>query len=239
MTETENKPREIRMSRRLFFALAIGGGTAACVGALSLPGIREKLFRKIDQQSLEERVIAEATANRRSWVWTLLETLGVFAGIVALGNLIDRLFNIKHGGRAADGELYAEQADSAPVSLYVRDCIVIPVIEEGFFRLLPSALFAEEKSPNVRIHWGTGLTSAAIFAGIHNFSKPEPDIIAFHLDSIPIEQFALGTYCWWAQRRGGFVHAAGGHVLYNNLCEAWWHFYESRLPQEENDSTAD
>lgn len=234
MSEPEAKPREIRMSRRLFFVLAIGGGTAACVATLSAPGLREKLFQKLDQQSMEERVIAEATANRRSWVRTLVETIAVFGGIVGMGDLVDRIFGIKHGGRAADGDLYAEQAESAPVALYVRDCLVIPIIEEGFFRLLPSAFFAEEQPPNIQTHWGTGLTSAAIFAGIHNFSKPEPDVIALHLDSLPLEQFLLGAYCWYAQRQGGFAHAAGSHVLYNHLCEAWWHFYESRKLDDEN-----
>lgn len=228
MSEPENKSPEIRMSRRLFFGLAIGGGTAACVAVLSVPSVRDRLFQKLDQQPLEERVISEATDNRRSWIRTVLETVGAYAAVVGGGSLMDRLTGIKHGGRAADGELYAEQAEESPVALYIRDIWVIPIIEEAFFRLIPSSLFAEEKSPNIKMHWGTGLASAAVFAGIHNFSKPEPDVIVFHLDSLPVEQFAMGAYWWYAQRTGGFLHAAGSHVLYNNICEASWHFIESK-----------
>ena len=105
MSESENKSHEIRMSRRLFFGLAIGGGTAACVAVLSAPSVRDRLFQKLDQQSLEERVISEATDNRRSWIRTLLETIGAYAAVVGGGSLMDRLTGIKHGGRAADGEL--------------------------------------------------------------------------------------------------------------------------------------
>ncbi|MDG2103273.1 MAG: lysostaphin resistance A-like protein [Pirellulaceae bacterium] len=241
MTEPQKKPREIRMSRRLFFALAIGGGSAACVAAMAAPPIREQLFEKLDSQTLEERIIAEATDNRRSWILTAVETVCAFGAVVGVGSLIDRLTGIKHGGRAGDGELYAEQAEEAPLATYVRDIWLIPIIEEAFFRLIPSSLFAEEKPPNIRMHWGTGLTSAAVFAGIHNFSKPEPQVIVMHLDSLPVEQFAMGAYWWYAQRTGGYLHAAGSHVLYNNLCEASWYFVESKkqVATGESDSRVD
>lgn len=227
------------MSRRLFFALAIGGGTAACVATLAVPPVREQLFEKLDRQTPEERIISEATDNRRSWIRTFVETVFAFGAVVGVGSLIDRITGIKHGGRAGDGELYAEQAEEAPLATYVRDIWLIPIIEEAFFRLVPSSLFAEEKPPHIQMHWGTGLVSAAVFAGIHNFSKPEPRVIVLHLDSLPVEQFAMGAYWWYAQRTGGFLHAAGSHVLYNNLCEASWYFVESKKQDQADENKSE
>jgi len=228
MNQAPKKPREITVSRRLFIVGTIVGGTAAGIGIVSSPQVQSFLFEKLGRRPLSQRVADEATSNRRSAIWTCLETAVTFVANIAIGYVIDH-FGVDHGGHAADGDLYAEQLEAAPLSLYVRDNFAIPTVEEAIFRLMPSAFFSEETAPNLKMHWGTGLTSAAFFAAIHNFSKPEEDKITLHLDSLPVEQFVLGTYCWYAQRKGGFGHAVGAHILYNNLCEAYWHLYEKKV----------
>lgn len=232
MNQPSKNPREITVSRRLFIVGTIVGGTAAGIGIVSSPKVQGFLFEKLGRRPLSERVAAEATSNRRSAFWTCLETAVTFVANIVIGYVIDR-FGVDHGGHAADGDLYAEQLEAAPLSLYVRDNFAIPTVEEAIFRLLPSAFFSEETAPNLKMHWGTGLTSAAFFAAIHNFSKPEEDKITLHLDSLPVEQFVLGTYCWYAQRKGGFGHAVGAHILYNNLCEAYWHLYEKKVYEKQ------
>ena len=219
--------RGVTFSRRAFFVGAILGGTAVAVAATTPQAARQWLFKKMDQQPLEQRVIAEAKSHRRPFWRTLVESIVMWAANIGLGAVVDRL-GLQHGGRAADGELYAEQVEDSPVGLYAQECWILPIVEEGFFRLFPSSFFVEEQPPNIDNHWGTGLVSAALFAAIHNFSKPEEGKIRLHFDSVPLEQFVLGVYCWYAQRQGGFVHAAGSHVLYNHLCEAYWHLYEKK-----------
>ena len=230
--------REVTISRRWFIAGTLVGGTAIGLAVLTRPSVQKLVFDKLQTEPLPQRAKAEALANRRSIFWTAVETVVVFFANVFLGNLFDSA-GVDHGGHAADGELYEEQLESAPISIYARDNFVMPIIEETMFRLLPSAFFSDDR----KLHWGTGLASAAFFAGIHNVSKPEADKITLHFDSIPVEQFVLGCYCWWAQRRGGFLHSAGSHVLYNNLCEAYWHFYErkqlEKMQQKEKDQAPD
>lgn len=228
MTEPERKSREFTVSRRMFIAGALVGGTAAIVGgAMLVP--REQLnslMRSLHQPPLAVRIPTEAKRNDRSIFRTAFETLIVFASNVGLGHLSDFL-GIDHGGHAADGELYEEQVEAKPVSMYVQHNIAMPIFEESMFRLLPSAMVS---SPGM--HWRLGLASTALFASIHNFSKPAHDKITVHLDSLPVEQFVLGAYCWYAQRSGGFLHSAGSHVLYNNLCEAYWQLFEKKQYEE-------
>ena len=222
------KDERVTMSRRLFIAGTLVGGTAAAFAGASLVP-RETLnsfMRTFEDRPLPFRVRDEAKRNERSFLRTAIETVLVFAANVGLGHLIDR-FGIEHGGHAADGELYEEQLAKKPVTVYVRDNIAMPLFEESMFRLLPSAMF-----PTPGMQWPVGLAANAVFAGIHNVSKPDYDKITIHFDSLPVEQFVLGAYCWYAQRSGGFLHSAGSHVLYNNLCEAYWHLYEKKLYEE-------
>ncbi len=204
------------------------------LAVLTRPSVQKFVFEKLGTEPFPNRVKAEATANHRSLLRTAIETVGVFFTNVFLGKLLDRA-GVDHGGHAADGEFYEEQLEAAPVSIYVRDNVVIPAIEESVFRLLPSAFFSSDRD----LHWGTGLASAALFASVHNVSKPEADKITIHLDSLPTEQFVLGCYCWWAQRRGGFIHSAGSHILYNNLCEAYWHLYEREQLEKQQRELSD
>lgn len=219
------------MSRRSFMVGSIVGGTGLAWLVLSQTRVRDEMMRRLNRKSLTERLKSEAVSHRRSGIRTAVETIVVWAGNIGIGEIADRM-NVSHGGHAADGDFYEEQYEESPYVVLARDNFLIPVIEEAIFRLLPSAFFTEEKGPDIRLHWKTGLTSTLIFAAIHNFSKPEADKICVHLDSLPLEQLVLGAYCWYAQRYGGFVHAAGAHVAYNNLCEAYYHFFEKHREGE-------
>ncbi|HIF33627.1 MAG TPA: CPBP family intramembrane metalloprotease [Planctomycetes bacterium] len=227
--------RQITVSRRGFIVGSVFGGSALTLLMLTRTQLLSRMVDKLEKRSLLERLRSEALSNRRNGIRTAVEALVVWATNIGVGEIADRL-KVSHGGHAADGPLYDEQLEEAPYATYARDNFLIPIIEEAIFRLLPSAFFSEEKSPNVKLHWKTGLASTAIFSAIHNFSKPEHNKIRIHLDSLPLEQMVLGAYCWYAQRRGGFIHAAGAHVLYNNLCEAYYQFYERHLEQQESTS---
>jgi hypothetical protein len=235
-TEPEQRrPRHITMSRRGFMFGSVVGGTVLTWLALSRTKLQYEIVDKLEKQSLIERLRSEALSNRRNGIRTAVEAIVVWASNVAIGEIADRL-KVSHGGHAGDGPLYDEQLEEAPYRTYARDNFLIPIIEEAIFRLLPSAFFSEETPPNVKLHWKVGLASTAVFSAIHNFSKPEHDKIRIHLDSLPLEQMVLGAYCWYAQRRGGFMHAAGAHVLYNNLCEAYYQFYERHREPDATDS---
>ena len=225
----ERRPWEWTMSRRNFMIGSIVGGTTGLWFILTRTKIHDEMMVRLEKRPLLERLKAEALSNRRSGIRTAVESIVVWASNIGIGMVADR-FKIAHGGHAADGELYEEQVEESPYTVFARDNFLIPIIEEAIFRLLPSSFFTEEKVP--QLHWKTGLASTLVFAAIHNFSKPEHNKICVHFDSIPLEQLILGAYCWYAQRYGGFVHAAGAHVLYNNLCEAYYQFYEKH--REEN-----
>ena len=64
----------------------------------------------------------------------------------------------------------------------------------------------------------------------------KPSKIRIHLNSLPLEQMILGAYCWYAQRKGGFFHAAGAHVLYNNLCAAYHAAFDRDADSSKKDS---
>jgi hypothetical protein len=223
--DTARRPREVTMSRRNFLVGTIAGGTAVGWLVLSQTNLDQEIGERLAKKSLVERVKSEAMSHRRSGIRTAVESIVVWAANIGMGAVADKL-KVEHGGHAADGEFYEEQLEESPYAIYARDNWLIPVIEEAIFRLLPSSLFSEEVSPNVQLHWKTGLASTVVFAAIHNFSKPEADKIRLHLDSLPLEQLVLGAYCWYAQRRGGFIHAAGAHDLYNNLCELYYQWFE-------------
>ena len=207
---------ELTFNRRQLYAMlaagALGGGAAIQV----FTDIPERLERK----NLLDRIISEVGQNRRNAVYTLAESIAVWAGSMAVCNQMDAR-GISHGTHASDGELAEEFARNHPIRDYVHANCMMPLLEEAMFRLVPSALFSEEKPPHVGLHWVTGLSANTIFALIHNVGNPEAGKFTFSLDSLPLEQFILGAYCWYAQRKGGYVHAAGAHVLFNNLCSAY------------------
>jgi hypothetical protein len=229
----ERQAWEWTMPRRHFLLGSIAGGTALGWLALSQGGVGDELANRLNKMSVADRLKAEATSNRRSGIRTAVESIVIWASNIGIGMAADRL-KIAHGGHAADGDLYEEQLEESPYTIFARDNFLIPIIEEALFRLFPSSFFTEEKAPDIKLHWKTGLASTVVFAAIHNFSKPEHNKITLHLDSIPLEQLILGGYCWYAQRYGGFIHAAGAHVLYNNLCEAYYQFFEKHKDEEES-----
>jgi hypothetical protein len=209
---------EVVLSRRQFFSVSLIGGSAlGTIGLVYTPGVSEELAKKLRDKPVLDRLRDEALVNRRNGISTAIETVIMWAGNMALADVLDRT-SIKHGGHAGDGEYYAEQVEKAPMKTYLQNNMVIPVIEEMIFRLLPSAFFRDGKAPDTSLRWNVGLTSAALFSLMHNFSMPKPGKIAIHLDSLPLEQMVLGAYCWYAQRKGGFFHATAAHVAYNNLC---------------------
>jgi hypothetical protein len=220
---------EIEVSRRAFMTTAIAGGGSAIIGALSIPRVREEVDARLDRMSIQQRLSSEALSHRRSALTTAIQSIVMWVGNMTVSELLSKT-KLEHGGHAGDGQLYGEQMETRPVKTYLRDNFLIPVVEEMLFRLLPSSLFAEEKPPQVKLHWEVGIASTLVFGMVHNFSKQRPDAITIHLKSLPLEQLIMGSYCWYAQRKGGFFHAAGAHVLYNNLCA----LYETHILSKES-----
>lgn len=207
---------EVTPNRRELYgvlAAAAFAGSAAMVTLTDIP-------HRLERQNLLDRISSEIGQHRRSAVSTLVESIVLWAGNMKLANLMDS-GGIMHGTHAAEGQGAIEFAERHPVLDYLGSNFMKPLVEEAIFRLAPSSLFAEEHPPNVQLHWDVGLTANVIFSVIHNFGSPEPGKFKFTLTSLPLEQFILGAYCWHAQRRGGFAHAVGAHVLYNNLCVAY------------------
>jgi len=207
---------EVTLNRRqLYTALA------SCMGAGALAvGAFTDISERLQRQNLLDRVISEVGQNRRNAVSTLAESIALWAGNMLAANAMDA-GGVLHGTHALAGPLAQDYAEKHPTRLYLHANFAMPLFEEAVYRLLPSALFCEERSPDIKLHWVTGLSANAVFAMFHNFSTRQPGEFTFAVDSLPLEQFILGTYCWYVQRRGGFIHAAGAHMLYNNLCSAY------------------
>lgn len=140
---------------------------------------------------------------------------------------------------AAVGPIAEEEARSRPLKEYVKMNLFVPVAEEVIFRLIASSFLLEEKLRPIR--WDVGLSAAAVFAAIHNVGQLEEKKYCLNITSLPLEQFALGTYIWYAIRTGGFGHAAVGHIIYNHACSIYPQGLALRLlgigessPQETN-----
>jgi hypothetical protein len=230
MHDSGRAPREVTFNRRQLYGVltaSLFGGGAAVNAFTDIP-------ERLERQGLLSRIVSEVGQNRRHAVATLIETLAVWAGAMVVCDQMNQR-GIAHGTYAGEGEAAAQFALHHPFLDYLHPNVSMPLFEEFVFRLLPSALFAEEQPPNVKLHWVTGLSANAAFALMHNFSNPEPGKFSFKLDSLPLEQYILGAYCWYVQRRGGFMHAVGAHMLYNHLCSA----YEWRGKLTESDDARD
>jgi len=211
-TEDHKSSIELTLNRRqLYFALT------ACVVTI---GACTDIPERLQRQNLLDRVLREVGQNRREAVRTLIESIAVWAGGMLVCDTMNA-FSITHGTHAHDGAAAQNFSQNHPIRDYLHTNFTMPLFEEAVFRLLPSALFCEERPPNIKIHWVAGLTANTVFALLHNFSQPEPGKFTFTVDSLPLEQFILGAYCWYVQRTGGFIHAAGAHMLWNNLCTAY------------------
>jgi len=207
---------EVTLNRRQLYA-----AIASCMGAGAIAACAfTDIPQRLQQQGLMDRVISEVGQNRRNAVYTLAESIALWAGNMLVCNAMDAR-GVLHGTHAMDGAAAQEFADRYPIPDYLHKNFAMPLFEEALYRLLPSSLFSEEQSPDIKLHWATGLTANAVFSMIHNFSSRKPGEFTLTVDSLPLEQFLLGTYCWYVQRRGGFMHAAGAHMLYNNLCSAY------------------
>jgi Type II CAAX prenyl endopeptidase Rce1-like len=210
---------DVTFSRRQMYGVIAVAAFSGVAGIAAFTEIPERLQRK----NLLDRVLSEIGENRQSAISTLVESTVMWAGNMILCNFMDKK-GIQHGTHAYDGVGAEEFTENHPIRDYIHSTLTMPVIEEMVFRLVPASLFNEERLPNIKLHWDTGLVANSVFSIMHNFGSPQPGKFTFTIDSLPLEQFILGAYCWYAQRTGGFIHAAGAHILYNNLCTA----YESR-----------
>ncbi len=103
--------------------------------------------------------------------------------------------------------------------------VAAPIAEEWAFRLLPTMLWLSQQEIGDR--WDVGIATSLAFAYTHNFPtrplKIGPMVIPcptrkFRWDSIPIHQFTLGLYTWFAMRRRGYSHAVLAHATHNLCC---------------------
>ncbi len=96
-----------------------------------------------------------------------------------------------------------------------------PIAEEAIFRLYPVMRWIA--AHDVGDHWDLGLATSLAFAYIHNIRPLHPALpvpVKFELTSVPIHQFCLGLYTWYAMRRRGFSHAVLAHAMHNSA-SAW------------------
>lgn len=200
---------------RAEFLSTISLGTIAGLGLLA---VKTDVAQKLADKPITERIIEESTHNRRALLSSFIESVAVWATnhVTAIG--LEKL-GIKNGAHAGDGKLYEEAVNKKTLQTYLSSNLFIPLMEEVMFRLIPSSFLDGKDRGSIR--WDVGLTSNVIFALIHNFGNPEENKYTVSLTSIPLVQFVLGSYCWYAQRTGGFIHSAGAHILYNNLCSAY------------------
>lgn len=205
---------ELEFSRREFLSYFTLGGIASVVAIAAKTDAPERFANRPFKERFEE----EFKQNRRGAVSTLVETMVAWIGVYLASHGLEKL-GIESGGSAAEGQLYQESIEKNPAGTYARDNVIIPILEELAFRFIPSALIDGKERGQIR--WDVGLTSSAIFALIHTVAHPEDDKFTVSLTRLPLEQFILGSFCWYLQRKGGTLHAIGAHLLYNNMWAAY------------------
>lgn len=103
--------------------------------------------------------------------------------------------------------------DKSVKSLLFESAIAAPVLEEGFFRYVPSRIL--DALGIGETAWGVGVTTSTIFALVHNFT-PSPESKKFGFSKrIPAGQFLFGMYFWKMMRERGFSHAVLSHIVMN------------------------
>lgn len=91
--------------------------------------------------------------------------------------------------------------------------VTVPILEESFFRYLPSKLIGEsEKSIFLsRKELIVGGLSSLIFGGAHNLSNKRT------FEIIPASQIIGGIGYWYLQRKVGFISNTFAHMTNNYL----------------------
>ena len=112
-----------------------------------------------------------------------------------------------------------ERDPALAVKLYGSVGILGPALEEGLFRILPSKLINRQE-----MQWSVGIPSSLAFAALHNIIREgQPantaiqltDRTLFSLDMVPLPQFLLGAFCWYAMKRYGDLAPILAHTFNN------------------------
>lgn len=118
-----------------------------------------------------------------------------------------------------------EQQKSLPYKVITR--VLGPLLEEGVFRALPSAILSTlqgSREVEAEVKFGTGGvgmnrdellvggTSAVVFAAYHNLTPSGVDTT-----TIPASQLADGMIYWYLQRKLGFASNTLAHAVFNWL----------------------
>lgn len=148
---------------------------------------------------------------------------------VALSVSIASIVALKHFFGIAAGNPGASVEDSILLADRVKDALlsiaVLPVIEEGLFRFVPSFLSdLASKGKSIGNNCiGVGIISTAIFGFAHNFI-PGVAENAMSLGNgwsfsyeLPLPQLILGACFWTQMRQHGIRGALFSHALVNSL----------------------
>lgn len=172
-----------------------------------------------------KRALSEALRNPTcALLRTIAESIAEFyTGRFASTALKERGYRTGNVGYP-DTEIYDESYGPLIRHTVEASALVVaaPFAEEIAFRLLPTMAWISKQDVSDR--WDVGIASALAFAYMHNIEQTNVKIgnLVFpmptgrmHIQSIPINQFVLGIYTWFAMRRRGFSHAMLAHSIHN------------------------
>lgn len=124
-------------------------------------------------------------------------------------------------GNAGADKIEALMRESVARTLLIA-VLLAPVIEEFFFRFLPSRLSDLGLRRKLGSRWALGLPMSFAFALVHNLRSEAGEgsvalLGGLHLDTsvLPVAQFLFGLLLWDLMRRHGWWACMLSHMLHN------------------------
>jgi len=147
----------------------------------------------------------------RRTLWLLPVEFGLILALTAIG------INVGNAG----AQEIDDMLERGPAYFLALGAVIVPVLEELMFRLLPSAISDGILRRKHGQRWVLGFATALAFALAHNLSTEGGEhAIALTQNlylylSVPVSQFVFGLLLWDLMRRYGLWASAFSHMLHN------------------------
>lgn len=213
-------------SRRSFLKFLVALGPALTIGPSKTEASDSKdipskklegaINKRIEKVGDKYRPIEEQDQSK-------LRT-AVEASLMLAGEFIAREVFAKMGFKGAisfeEFKDDAQKTDTFLRLLFAMPAVILmPIIEEIFFRAVPSEVLAGRKYRGSKEkRWEMGIPVSILFALAHNLEKDkltDSMKLASFGEKIPLGQFIGGLFFWYLMREKGLSHAVIAHQVQN------------------------
>ncbi len=168
------------------------------------------------RRDLFKRTIGINSKPDGSYSLTSTARLGlifVAAEMVSVPLVVGSGLNVGNAGY--DEEAVANSRKN-PVTTFVLEDVMAPILEEALFRGIPDALAGQEG-----IQWKWGLPATLLFGFLHNYVPDKEKNYYFNTSIFPLYQLMSGAFNWVLTRKRGLPHAMLAHSVNNSAAHLY------------------